>query len=107
MAVDIDALGNSMIAAGRTLVGNIWEQMETFAIPELKKIAVQIAALADPTTGWTPEARKLLFRMQVRSAVSVIVAMTSLMMLEVQNAINAILQAVKDVVNTAVGIPLI
>lgn len=107
MALNIDALGDSMIAAGRTLVGNVWQHMESYAIPELKKIAVQIAALADPTTGWTPEARKLLFGMQVRSAVSVIVAMTSLVMLEVQNAINSILQAVKDVVNTAVGIPLI
>ncbi len=107
MAVDVEALGDSMISAGRTLVGNVWAHMETYAIPELKKIAVQIAALADLSTGWTPESRVLLFKMQVRSAVSVIVAMTSLVMLEVQNAINAILQAVKDVVNTAVGIPLI
>jgi hypothetical protein len=107
MAIDTGVLTEKLVAAGRGLTGNIWEQMKTFAIPELKKIAVQVEALADPHSGFKPEAKVVLFRMQVDAAISVIVAMTSLVLLEVQEAINAILKAVKDFVNGAVGIPLI
>ena len=107
MAVDVNTLTGRMIAAGRGLAGDIWSQMETVAGPELKKIAVQIEALADPTSPWSLEEKKVLLRMQVRAAVGVIVAMTSLVLLAVQNAINAILDAVRDFVNGATGIPLL
>ena len=105
--VDVDALTGSMVAAGKGLVTGVWTQIESFAVPELKKIAVQVAALADPTSPWSEEEKRVLFRMQVRSAVSIIVAMTALTMQMIQDAINAILGAVRDLINGAVHFPLV
>ena len=104
--MEADALFGKMAAAGRGLAGNIWSQMETVALPELKKIALQVAELAKPESPWSVEESKLLLRMQVRSAVTVIVAMTALTMLAVQNAINAILDAVREFVNGKLPFPL-
>ncbi|RYD53687.1 MAG: hypothetical protein EOP60_09970 [Sphingomonadales bacterium] len=105
MAIDTNNLFNQMVAAGEGLAGGIWQQMHSFAIPELKKIADQIGNIAG--SGFKPEAMVELFKLQVDAAVAVIVAMTALAMQLVQDAINAILGAVKDLVNGAVGIPLI
>jgi Na+/H+-translocating membrane pyrophosphatase len=107
VTIDVDTLTNSMITAGKGLVTGVWQQMETYAIPELKKIAVQIASIAENITQYTPEGAKILLEMQVKATIGVIVAMTSLTMLAVQNAINAILGAVRDFVNGAVGIALL
>jgi hypothetical protein len=105
--MDTDMLFGKMVDAGRGLAGNVWSAMETVAIPELKKIAFQIADLAKPDSPWSPEESKILLRMQVRSAVGIIVAMTALTMLAVQNAINAILDAVRQFVNSAIPFPLL
>ena len=105
--MDIDSLTGAMLTAGRGLAGDIWAAMEHYAAPELKKIAVQIAAIAEHLNDYTPEGAAILMRMQVNAAIAVIVAMTSLVMLAVQNAINAILSAVSEVVNKAVGFALI
>ena len=105
--MDADELLGKMIDAGRGLAGTIWSQMETVAIPELRKIAIEIAELAKPGNPWSEEESKILLRMQVRSAVTIIVAMTALTMLAVQNAINAILDAVREFVNGKLPFPLL
>lgn len=105
MTVDTNNLFNQMVSAGQGLAGGIWQQMHSYAIPELKKIADQIGSIA--TSGFKPAAMVELLKMQIDAAVTVIVAMTALAMQLVQDAINAIMNAVKDLVNGAVGIPLI
>lgn len=105
--MDTNDLFNRMASAGQGLASGIWGQIQTYALPELKKIAIQIAAIAENHADYTLEGAKALLEMQVRATVGVIVAMTSMMLLAVQNAINAILAAVKDFVNGAIGIPLI
>lgn len=105
--MDIDALTRSMVDAGKGLAGGIWSAMEGYAAPELKKIAVQVEAIADHLADYTPEGAKILMKMQVDAAISVIVAMTSLVLLVVQQAIDAILSAVSGLVNRAVGFALI
>ncbi|MBX9796820.1 hypothetical protein [Sphingomonas sp.] len=107
MGIDLDGLVGQMVDAGRTAASDIWGQIQGFAIPELKKIAVQIEALADPDSPWSKAEKKLLFKMQCDAAISVIVAMTSLTMLAVERAINAILAAVRGVINGAVGFALV
>lgn len=106
-AIDVDELTGQMVAAGKGLVAGVWHQIESFAIPELKKIAIQVAALAEPDSPWSDAQKKILFRMQVRSAMTIIVAMTALTLQLVQDTINAVLGAVRDVINGAVGLPLI
>jgi len=107
MAVNVDGLVGAMTDAGRGLGGEIWSQMQGFAIPELKKIAIQVEAIAEHAHEITLETAQALLRMQVNAAVAVIVAMTELTLLAVEQAINAILDAVRDLVNGVVGIPLV
>ena len=105
--MDADALLGKMVDAGRGLKGDIWSKMETVAIPELRKIAIQIVELAKPGSPWSPDESKLLLKMQIRSATGIIVAMTALTMIAVQNAINAILDAVREFVNGKLPFPLL
>lgn len=111
MALDLDQLVASMTSAGEGLAGSVWTDIKTFAVPELKKIATQIVAieegmLAEPPH-FTQEGAKALLDMQVRATLGVLVAMTSLTLLAIQTAINQILDAVKSLVNGAIGFPLI
>src|SRR6476661_7003693 len=100
--MDTNDLTNRLLAAGEGLTGNIWSQMKGFAIPELKKIAIQIEAIVENHADYTEAGARALLDMQVKAAVGVIVAMTTLTMLAVQDAINAILGAVSDFVNGAI-----
>jgi hypothetical protein len=107
MALDVGSLSSAMINAGQGLGGSLWNQMQRFALPELKKIAIQIVSIEENLDQFTPAGAKALFDMQVNATVGVIVAMTILTLLDVQAAINAILQAVKGIVNKAIGFTLI
>jgi len=107
MALDATALVNTMISAGENLGAGLWNSIETFAVPELQKIAVQIVAIEQNRDAFTPEGAKALLDMQLRATVGVIVAMTTLTLLAAQRAINEILAAVKGVVNQAVKFALI
>jgi len=107
VALDATALVNTMISAGENLGADLWNSIETFAVPELQKIAVQIVAIEQNRDAFTPEGAKALLDMQLRATVGVIVAMTTLTLLAAQRAINEILAAVKGVVNQAVKFALI
>jgi hypothetical protein len=105
--MDVDGLVNQMVGAGKGLAGGVWSEIETYAVPELKKIAIQVEAIAENHAAYTPEGAVILFQMQVRAAVSVIVAMTTMTLTMAQNAVNAILDAVKTFINTATGFALV
>jgi hypothetical protein len=105
--MNFDLLVGRMTSAGEGLAGNVWNDIRTFAIPELKKIATQILAIAENIDDFTLEGAKALMRMQVHATVAVLVAMTSLTLLAVEAAINEILGAIRDLVNGTLGIPLI
>lgn len=107
MALDYTALVNAMISAGQTLGGTMWHDIETYAVPELKKIAIQIIAIEEHKDDYTPAGAQALLDMQIKATIGVIVAMTALTLLAVQSAINQILAAVKSTVNTAIGFAII
>jgi len=107
MSVDVNGLVDQMVGAGKGLAGGGWAEMENYAIPELKKIAIQVEAIAENHAQYTLQGAEILFRMQVNAAISVIVAMTSMTLVMVQNAINTILDAVKSFINTAAGMALV
>ena len=107
MALDATALVDGMVSAGENLGSDIWNSIQTFAVPELQKIATQIVAIEQNINAFTPEGAKALLDMQLRASVGVIVAMTTLTLLAVQKAINEILAAIKGVVNQAVKFGLI
>jgi hypothetical protein len=111
MALDLTTLLNAMTGAGQGLAGTLWSQIQTVALPELQKIATQVVAietnlLAVPPT-YTRAGAQYLFDMQVRASISVIAGMTALTVIDIQNAINQILAAVKAMINGAVGFALV
>jgi hypothetical protein len=107
MAVEVGNLLQSMIGAGEGLGADVWNKMKTYAVPELHKIAIQIVAIAEHITDYTPEGAKALFDMQVKASIGVVAGMTELTLLAVQNAINAILSAIRGFVNGAIGFALV
>ena len=107
MALAVQPLLQAMIGAGQGLGTEVWGKMKTFAIPELHKIAVQIVAIAENAADYTPAGAKALFDMQMKASLAVIAGMTELTMLAVQQAMNAILDAVRGMVNAALPFPLL
>jgi len=105
--MDANDLTNQMLTAAKGLAGTIWSQMQSYALPELQKIAIQIVAIAENHADYTPAGAKALLDMQVKASIGVIVAMTTLTLLAVQDAINAILDAVRSLVNGAIGFALL
>jgi hypothetical protein len=93
MGLDITSdLLNPMVAAGQGLGGTLWTDMQTFAVPEFNKIAIQIVGIQTDMLQVPPPYTQ---------------AMTSLTMLAVQEAIQQVMDVIRDVVNTAVKFPLI
>jgi hypothetical protein len=107
MALEVGSLLQTMVGAGEGLGADVWNKIKTFAVPELHKIAIQIAAIAENIADFTPEGAKALFDMQVKASIGVIAGMTEMTMLAVQTAINAILSAVRGFVNGAIGFALV
>lgn len=107
--MDIDSLFTSMADAAAASGKALWEKAQGFAAPELKQVAARLVAIEIGVKDGTfsPEVAKQLMKMQVDSGVDVIIAMTELTVFEAQKLINAALEAVRDVANTAVGFKVI
>jgi hypothetical protein len=101
MAAAAKAAGQSAGTAGRDLTGDV----EKFVIPQMQGIASQIIAIE--TGGFDQATSQLLMSMEINHVSSVICSLTELVALEVQNIINAALQAIAATVNAALGFVLI
>jgi hypothetical protein len=109
MALNSSDLLSTMVGAAEGAFAGSWNHIKTYTVPELEKIASTIVSIeANVAAGlYTRNVANLILRMQLRATQSVIVATTGLILLQVEDAINKILAAVSDVVNTALGFPLI
>jgi hypothetical protein len=93
--------GRSANTAGKDLTGDV----ERFVLPQMEGIASQIVAIE---TGDFDEATaKLLMSMEINHVSSVVCSVSELVALEVQNIINAALQAVAGLVNTSLRFTLL
>lgn len=109
MTSTVDSLLSAMVSAAEGAFAGSWSDIKSYAVPELEKIASTIVSIeANVAAGrYTQETANLILRMQLRSTQAIIVATTGLLLLQVEKALNAILGAIADVVNTALGFPLI
>lgn len=109
MTSTVDALLGAMVSAAEGAFSGSWSDVESYTTPELEKIASTIVSIeANVAAGrYTQETANLILRMQVRSAEAIIVATTGLLLLQVEDALNKTLAAIADVVNKAIGFPLI
>lgn len=105
-----DVFGKMMTAAGQAF-GNGWDSIKGYAPAEFKKMAVQLVDIAenvakyqlDPSTGYSAATGKLLFQMQRNATEGVLVAVSTLTLIMVQNAINAILAVLSQTFQAALG----
>src|SRR5918996_4901939 len=109
MALDTDSLMKTMVSAAEGAFTGSWQDIKNYTVPELQKIASTIVSIEANVAAknYTQEVANLILRMQLRATQSVIVATTGLLLLRVEEALNKILRAIADVVNTAIGFPLI
>jgi len=109
MTSTVDSLLSTMVSAAEGAFSGSWSNIKSYTVPELEKIASTIVSIeANVVAGnYTQDTANLILRMQIRSTEAIIVATTGLLLLQVENALNKILGAVADVVNTALGFPLI
>lgn len=93
-----------MLDSASQSFGDGWNSIKNYAPSEFKKMANQLLDIAenvkkyleDETQGYSPETGKILLQMQVRATESVLVAISSLTLLAVQNAINGIFDILKS-----------
>src|SRR6516225_5549003 len=98
MAIDADEIVKEMMDAAEEAFKDGWEAVRQYAPGEFKKMAVQLEEIAanvakfkiDPDEGYSPETAKILFGMQQRASEGVLVAMSKLTLIAVQQALNAI-----------------
>ena len=82
MAIDTQALVNAMVSAGQNLGSTLLSQASSYALPEFTKIASQIVAIEFHSADYTEAGARALLDMQMRASAGVIVAMTSLVLLD-------------------------
>ena len=109
MALDTGNLVKTMVGVAEGAFAGSWHDIKSYTVPELEKIASTIVSIEANVVArnYTQDVANLILRMQLRATQSVIVATTGLVLLQVEKALNKILRAIADVVNTAIGFPLI
>lgn len=111
MNINADEIYNKMMGAAEDSFKDGWSAVKTYAPAEFKKMSVQLAEIAgnialyemDNKQGYSPETGKILFKMQRTACESVLVAVTHLTLNAVQDAINAILQTLKEALGGVVA----
>ncbi|WP_310496414.1 hypothetical protein [Sandarakinorhabdus sp.] len=107
--LSVGTLAKAMIGAAKGSFNRDWPVVKEFAEGELKKLAqtlVQIGRLTALGRVNHAEASVLL-EMQKNTARAVMLALQGMSLLMVEQAINAALGAVRDLVNGAIGFALV
>lgn len=114
MSVSVEEVFSSMMQAGASSFGESWGDIATFAETEFKKMAQQISDIAnnvaahqkDPSQGYDAQAGKILMDMQRLSTINVLVSMSAMTMVMVEQALNAMLGAVKETLGGVLSVIL-
>jgi hypothetical protein len=108
MALNVTKLASQMLGAALPLLEKE-SGAESFAETEFLKIAQTINGINDQVAAGqiNEQQAPLLLDMQTLASRNVLLTLKGLDLLAVENAINAALGAVKDVVNKALGFDLI
>lgn len=109
MSIDADHLLGQMVTAGAQAFGAGWAEVEKFAKLEFRTLVQRIKEIGEglANNDFDLPTGKLLMAMQVNTATAAIAGATTLLLLAVEAAINAVLATIKDAVNTALGIALL
>src|ERR1700760_4888660 len=104
-----DQIFSALAQQSRTSFQGVVQDIEQHVIPTMASIARSLAViggrLADGT--YTPDIADVEVAAQIDAAAAVIVRFANRILKEIQDTINAVLSAVRDVVNTALGVALL
>jgi hypothetical protein len=104
MKINADDIYTKIMGAAEGSFQDGWQAVKAYAPVEFRKMAMQLAEIAenvalyelDSNQGYSPETGKILFKMQRTACESVLVAITHLTLIAVQNAIDAIVKVLKE-----------
>ena len=92
--------------------GDGWEQVKDFAPAEFEKMAVQLVNIAKNVArfessngeqGYSRATAKALVRMQRNAMESVLAAVSAMVLLTIERAVNAVMKAVKNAFSDVLG----
>lgn len=109
MALNIQDLLGPMLDAAKTVVGKQWPNIQNYAETEMKKIGEKILEIEKMKLEGTAteEKAKLLLDIQMNASKTVLLTVQGMAKIMAEQAINAALGAIKDIVNKALGFALI
>jgi hypothetical protein len=109
MALDIDSLANSMVAAASSSLGTSWNSVRDYATEQFRHTAMTLQLIEKDTLNGsiTQEQATNLLDIQKQATEAVMLAVATMTVVAVQQAINSALNAVKSTVNSAVGFGLL
>ena len=109
MSLDVEAIGKEMINAAKGIVGERWPTTKQYFESESKMFAERLASIAAMRVdGLISEARaKQHVRFQTEAWETALLAVNGLNQLMVEEALNAAIKVVREVVNKAVGFVLL
>lgn len=104
MNVNANDIYDKIMNAAEGAFKDGWQAVKGYAPTEFNKMSIQLAEIAknvalyelDNNQGYSPQTGKILFSMQRTACESVLVAVTNLTLLAVQEALNAIIKVLKD-----------
>ena len=109
MALDFDQLFNAMFQAAAGMLKDSVPDIESFAKTEFQKLAHTLVSIGEQLAGGVinQEQAELLLDMQKNATRAVFTTVEGLGILAAEAAINAALDAVKGIVNSAVKFTLL
>jgi len=109
MSIDVTDVAAKMLAAAKSVVGTNWPATQQYFESETKIFAERFASIAKlRAEGAISEERaKSHIEFQKEAWETVLLAVVGLNQIMVERALNAALDAVKDIVNKAVGFVLL
>jgi hypothetical protein len=109
MSLDVSAVTLAMLAAAKGVVGETWPATQTYFESEAKIFAERFTSIANlRAEGLITESRaRRHVELQKEAWETVLLAVAGLNQIMVEEALNAALDAVTDVVNAAMGFALL
>jgi hypothetical protein len=109
MALNIQDLLGPMLDAAKTVVGVQWPNIQNYAEKEMKEIGQKILDIEQMKLqgSTTDDKAKLLLEIQLNASKTVLLTVQGMTKIMAEQAINAALGAIRDVVNKATGFALL
>lgn len=112
MELNFDNVLDTILDEASNAFGEGWDSIKGYAPVEFKKVTTQLLDitenvakyLLDSNDGYSPETGQILLKMQVTATESVLVAISALTLIAVQNAINNIFEVLKSTFSELVPI---